>query len=1104
MRTKIGFVNLLMASVLAFTAIFGGFLPQQIVQAEITELFFSEYIEGSSNNKALEIYNGTGAAIDLSAGGYNIQMYFNGSASAGLTINLTGTVAYGDVYVVAQSAANATILAQADQTNGAGWFNGDDAVVLRKGTTIIDVIGQIGFDPGTEWGSGLTSTADNTLRRKNNILVGDPVGSDVFDPSSEWDGFAQDTFNGLGSHIAIIPKINEFSASTAGTDVEYVEIYGSPNTDYSAYTMLEIEGDSGTTVGTIDEVIAVGTTDTNGFFLVNLPANALENGTITLLLVKNFTGALNADLDTDNNGVFDSTPWDAIVDSVAVNDGGAGDITYGSPTLIVGYDGLAFAPGGASRIPDGYDTDAASDWVRNDFDLAGIPGFAGTLVVGEAYNTPGSPNMFYVAPPPPPEVCGDPFSTISSIQGSGLVSPVSGSTVSTEGVVVGDFLVGKSGFFIQDPTGDSDIFTSEGIFVYASNFTVYDDFIVGDHVRVRGSVSEFNGLTEITISQLWDCGDGASISPTSISLPVNTADEFERYEGMLVTIPQSLTISEYFNYDRYGEMVLTTNRYLTPTAEFEPGSPEYAQAVLDFSLNHIVLDDGRTVQNPDPAVHPNGSVFNLDNLFRGGDAVANITGLMDYGFNEYRIQPIQGADYTVNNPRPMEPNDVGGDIKVASFNVLNYFSTIDTGASICGPLQNLECRGADTPEEFARQRDKIIAALAIINADVVGLMEIENYFVDNQVEGATDAPVEDLVTGLNTYLGTDTYSYIKTGHIGSDAIKVAIIYKTTTVTPFGNYAILDSSVDPRFLDTYNRPTLAQSFQDKINGGVFTVAVNHLKSKGSDCSVIGDIDLGDGAGNCNLTRLSAAQALVDWLASDPTDSGSNNYLIIGDLNSYDKEDPIDAIISGGYTDLLYSFIGEDAYTYVFDGQIGYLDHALANQDLLSMVTNTTVWHVNADEPDLIDYDMTFKLDAQDALYAPDPFRSSDHDPVIVGLKVCELVPPTITVTVTPDTLWSPNHKYVEVEATVSVWDNWDQYPTVTLISVTSNEPDNGEDDGNTIDDIVILDDYHFLLRAERSDLGTGRIYTITYQVTDFCGNSTIQSGTVFVPISKGKK
>src|SRR5688572_22714075 len=167
--------------------------------AQSTELFFSEYIEGTSNNKALEIFNGTGAAVNLAAGGYNVQMHFNGNPAAGLTINLTGSVAHGDVYVVAQSSANAAILGQADQTNGAGWFNGDDAVVLRRGTTVLDVIGQIGFDPGTEWGSGLTSTADNTLRRKLlTVTDGDSNGSNAFVPSDQWDGFAIDTFGGLG------------------------------------------------------------------------------------------------------------------------------------------------------------------------------------------------------------------------------------------------------------------------------------------------------------------------------------------------------------------------------------------------------------------------------------------------------------------------------------------------------------------------------------------------------------------------------------------------------------------------------------------------------------------------------------------------------------------------------------------------------------------------------------------------------------------------------------------------------------------------------------------------------------------------------------------
>jgi len=168
--------------------------------AQPTELFFSEYVEGTSNNKALEVYNGTAAPIDLAANNYVVQMCFNGSAACSLTIGLTGTVAPGDVFVLAQTAASPIILAQADQTNAAGWFNGDDAVLLLKGASIVDSIGQRGLDPGTEWGSGLTSTADNTLRRKASVEAGDPNATDAFDPAVEWDGFATDTFDGLGFH----------------------------------------------------------------------------------------------------------------------------------------------------------------------------------------------------------------------------------------------------------------------------------------------------------------------------------------------------------------------------------------------------------------------------------------------------------------------------------------------------------------------------------------------------------------------------------------------------------------------------------------------------------------------------------------------------------------------------------------------------------------------------------------------------------------------------------------------------------------------------------------------------------------------------------------
>jgi predicted extracellular nuclease len=443
---------------------------------------------------------------------------------------------------------------------------------------------------------------------------------------------------------------------------------------------------------------------------------------------------------------------------------------------------------------------------------------------------------------------------------------------------------------------------------------------------------------------------------------------------------------------------------------------------------------------------------------------------------------------------------VGGHVKVASFNVLNYFLSIDTTASnevgICGASETMDCRGADSEQELERQRTKMLAALQAIDADVFGFMEMEN------TPGIE--PLADIVAGL------PGYDFIDTGVIGTDTIRVGIIYKTSTVVPVGDYAILDSSVDPRFNDDHNRPALAQTFEDLTKGGRFTVVVNHLKSKGSGCGA-GDDDTTTGQGNCNLTRTLAAQAMADWLASDPTGSGDADVLIIGDLNSYAKEDPIVALQDAGYTDLVAQFGGPSAYGYVFDGQLGYLDHALANADLLSEVSGVTEWHINADEIPLLDYNDDERSTGEAAfeeesdsfpLYEPNAFRTSDHDPVIVGLNVCDEIAPVFDqLSVSPAMLWPPNHKYVDVTATVEVSDNFDENPTITLISVTSNEPDNapGPEDGNTRDDIVIVDDFNFKLRAERSDLGTGRIYTITYMVTDACGNATTQSLEVTVPI-----
>lgn len=894
--------------------------------------------------------------------------------------------------------------------------------------------------------------------------------------------------------LGVAPKLKEVLASSSGADTtEFVELYGEAGGSLDGVSLIVVESDNGLGLGQIDLRIDFGPADTlgtNGFYLVGNPVgldanygvvpnleigdNSLENNSLTVALVE--TSSL---VGSSVSG------GEVVLDAVGITDGGAGDTFYfGAP--VIGPDG-GFTPAGVRRVANGVDTDTAADWVFSDFYL-------------------GPANS-----PTRGDTCGDAFTPIHAIQGNSSASPLVGTVAVIEGVVVGDFQNNASaddgdlnGFNVQAPEVevDADPSSSEGIFVFAPGS---EDVSVGDRVRVRGTVAEFNGLTEIAdVTALLPCTSGNALpTAATLSLPVTSVDAFEAYEGMLVAFPQALYISEYFNFDRFGEIVLTSERHLAPTAEFEPGAAAL-QAAAGFLLDRITLDDGRLTQNPDPAIHPNGTVFDLANRFRGGDTVQSVTGVLDFAFGLYRVQPTQGAVYASANPRPTQPEDVGGTLKIASFNALNYFTTPDGSGPICGPLRNLECRGADNEVELTRQRAKIIAALAAMNADVVGLIEVENH--------PGDGPTADLVDGLNAVLGAGTYAYIATGPIGDDAIRQAFIYRPASVTAVGAYAILDSTVDPRFLDEYSRPALAQSFRDATSGGIFTVAVNQLKSKGSSCDAIGDPDTGDGQGNCNLTRKTAAEALVDWLATDPTGSGDEDFLIIGDLNSYDKEDPIDGILKGAddtlgtgddYADLLFQFQGEGAYTYLFDGQVGYLDHALASSGLKAKVTGATAWHVNADEPDLLDYDTTFKAPAQVGIYAPDAYRSSDHDPVIVGLNVCEATAPTFdAVSVTPNTLWPADHKYRDVTATVVVEDDFDLTPIVTLVSVTSNEPDDGKEDGNTKNDIVIVDDFHFKLRAERSGIGTGRIYTITYLVTDACGNSTTQSVTVSVPLSGG--
>ena len=465
-----------------------------------------------------------------------------------------------------------------------------------------------------------------------------------------------------------------------------------------------------------------------------------------------------------------------------------------------------------------------------------------------------------------------------------------------------------------------------------------------------------------------------------MTFPVAAVSDLERHEGMSISIAQELTVTEVFTLARFGEAALSVGgRLETPTNAVAPGADAIALQDLN-DRSRILLDDGNNQQNIDPTRYPQGGL-SASNTLRVGDSTPSLTGVLEFRFGVYRVQPVADITFTHSNPRPLAPEPVGGNLQVAAFNVLNYFN--GNGSGLDGAAGGFPtARGANNLLEFDRQRAKVISAMSALDADVIGLMELENDDTDAQF-GA----IEDLVAGLNTAAGSEKYDFIDTGVVGTDAIRVGIIYQPAVVTPVGSHAIIDSTVDPRFIDTLNRPSIAQTFELNGSGERFTSVVNHLKSKGSDCDHVSDPDTGDGQGNCNLTRTAAAEALVDWLAADPTGSGDPDVVVLGDMNAYAMEDPITVFKDAGYVDTIAAFVGSDGYSFVFDGQSGYLDHALASPSLAAQVSGVTEWHMNADEPIALDYNVEFKTPNQvNTFYDDGPYRSSDHDPALVGLDL----------------------------------------------------------------------------------------------------------------------
>ncbi|MBV9058153.1 MAG: ExeM/NucH family extracellular endonuclease [Pseudonocardiales bacterium] len=604
--------------------------------------------------------------------------------------------------------------------------------------------------------------------------------------------------------------------------------------------------------------------------------------------------------------------------------------------------------------------------------------------------------MFPVSVGAPP-ACSSDVVTIGSVEGSTDISPVAGQTVSVRGTVVGDYegaTPALRGFYLQD-SGDGNPATSDGVFVFDNGANLVSN---GDVVQVTGVVSEFQGQTEITPPSggVESCGRQATVTPTDVTLPRTDPADLEPYEGMLVRLHQTLTVTESFQLGRFGQVVVSSGgRLRQPTALIRATDQAAVQAAQHANdLNQLIIDDDNNGQNPDPIVFGRGGQpLSASNTLRIGDTVTDPVGVLSYTWagnaasgNAYRLRPVGAlggaAVFDPTNERPTAPPVTGaGRIHVASANLLNFFNTF-TNCHLGTLGAVTDCRGAENDTEYQRQLAKEVASLRFLNADVVGVMEMEN-----DGYGPSSA-IQALIDALNAQDGAGTWAFVNpdaatgvTDVAGSDAIKVGLLYKTASVQPVAGDTFVDQKPDQ-----FERRPVAQTFQTPT-GARFTVVANHFKSK-SSCPASGpDADQGDGQSCWNARRTAQASELATWLHDTVVPAvGDPDVLIVGDLNAYAGEDPIAALEGAGYTNLVKTYGGPDAYSYVFDAQSGYLDYQLASSSFLSQITGAGDAHHNADEPEVLDYNTNFKSPGQImSLYAPDRFRTSDHDPVLVGLN-----------------------------------------------------------------------------------------------------------------------
>lgn len=422
-------------------------------------------------------------------------------------------------------------------------------------------------------------------------------------------------------------------------------------------------------------------------------------------------------------------------------------------------------------------------------------------------------------------------------------------------------------------------------------------------------------------------------------------DYAEDYIGREVEFRQTLYVTDNSDWNKYGEVTLSGERLMSPTDIARPGSDEYESIVEANGYNRLILSDGSNVTYPNPRPWANA-----DGTLRMGAKLTYLRGILSLTKFGFTVTPTQEPVFE-DNIRPVEVENLGDcDIRICSFNLQFYL------ASNYG-----EGYGPEDEEQAALQHSKIIQALLAIDADVFGLLEIQQ----------GDAAQKRLVEALNEARPDARYAYVEDGISPNGTFtKSGFIYRADKLTPIRRIQLNHTVVKNR--------KVAQGFEVLESGEKFVCVLCHFKSKSGSGSASGDnADSGDGQGAYNGDRVREATAMVTFAKSTASYFGDPDVLIMGDLNAYAQEDPIRKLENAGYRNLLKHFGGQGAYSYNFKGTAGCLDHILANDPIMSAVTGCSAFHLNADEPNVFGY---AGFSAQDNMY-----RCSDHDPVIAGLN-----------------------------------------------------------------------------------------------------------------------